>query len=211
MLWIDQILFRINFKLLLWICFSSTRSPFSIGSPKNQSEKPIGCYAIFFPYSAKSLYWLVKLFYFRIESYSCKLAGHEKQLYKRFHSEAGAGPHDLQVLSAPQTALAVSPTGGYFTNHRCVELRKIKQSFTYESFDIQHFLFSCSVSGDEEGPLCDTISRKTLFYLIATLNASFHPDYDFSYARSEEFSREPSIQVYIFISIPYLMIVLKTN
>ena len=55
--------------------------------------------------------------------------------------------------------------------------------------------FSCSVSGDEEGPLCDTISRKTLFYLIATLNASFHPDYDFSHARSEEFSREPSIQV----------------
>ncbi|KAI9558301.1 hypothetical protein GHT06_015054 [Daphnia sinensis] len=106
----------------------------------------------------------------RIESYSCKLAGHEKQLYKRFHSEAGAGPHDLQVLSAPQTALAVSPTGGYFTSQ------------------------SCSISGDEEGPLCDTISRKTLFYLIATLNASFHPDYDFSYARSEEFSREPSVQ-----------------
>nr|SVE74411.1 EOG090X0C93 [Daphnia barbata]SVE75354.1 EOG090X0C93 [Daphnia dolichocephala] len=106
----------------------------------------------------------------RIESYSCKLAGHEKQLYKRFHSEAGVGPHDLQVLSAPQTALAVSPTGGYFTSQ------------------------SCSVSGDEEGPLCDTINRKTLFYLIATLNASFHPDYDFSYARSEEFSREPSVQ-----------------
>nr|CAG4647353.1 EOG090X0C93 [Megafenestra aurita]SVE92619.1 EOG090X0C93 [Megafenestra aurita] len=106
----------------------------------------------------------------RIESYSCKLAGHEKQLYKRFHSEAGAGPHDLQVLSAPQTALAVSPTGIYINNQ------------------------SCSVSGDEEGPLCDTISRKTLFYLIATLNASFHPDYDFSHARSEEFSREPSVQ-----------------
>lgn len=35
-----------------------------------------------------------------------------------------------------------------------------------------------SVSGDEDGPLCDTISRKTLFYLIATLNSAF-PDYDF--------------------------------
>ncbi len=137
---------------------------------------------------------IVKLLYCRIESYSCKLAGHEKQLYKRFHSEAGAGPHDLQVLSAPQTALAVSPTGGYFSNHRCIELEKRKKKL-YESLDIQYFLFSCSVSGDEEGPLCDTISRKTLFYLIATLNASFHPDYDFSYARSEEFSRERSIQV----------------
>lgn len=38
------------------------------------------------------------------------------------------------------------------------------------------------MSGDEEGVLCDTISRKTLFYLIATLNAAF-PDYDFSMAK----------------------------
>jgi hypothetical protein len=51
------------------------------------------------------------------------------------------------------------------------------------------------VSGDEDGPLCDTISRKTLFYLIATLNAAFHPDYDFSDAKSHEFSKEPSLQV----------------
>lgn len=36
------------------------------------------------------------------------------------------------------------------------------------------------------------ISRKTLFYLIATLNASFGPDYEFSKAKAEEFSREPS-------------------
>ena len=80
-----------------------------------------------FPHSAKfsslCVDFIITFLYCRIESYSCKLAGHEKQLYKRFHSEAGAGPHDLQVLSAPQTALAVSPTGGYFTNNqRCVEL-----------------------------------------------------------------------------------------
>ncbi|NXG01696.1 MAF1 polymerase, partial [Sakesphorus luctuosus] len=47
--------------------------------------------------------------------------------------------------------------------------------------------------GDEEGPLSDTCSRKTLFYLIATLNESFRPDYDFSAAKSHEFSREPSL------------------
>nr|CAG4641156.1 EOG090X0C93 [Eulimnadia texana] len=103
----------------------------------------------------------------RIESYSCKLAGNDKQLYKRFNATPGTNPNDLQILSAPQSSLAVSPTGGYYSR---------------------------SMSGDEEGPLCDTISRKTLFYLIATLNASFHPDYDFSHARSEEFSREPSLQ-----------------
>lgn len=54
----------------------------------------------------------------------------------------------------------------------------------------------CTHSHEEEegrGHLCDTISRKTLFYLIGTLNASFLPDYDFSGAKSDEFSREPSL------------------
>lgn len=55
--------------------------------------------------------------------------------------------------------------------------------------------FSLSVSGDEEFLLCDTISRKSLFYLIATLNATFAPDYDFTDAKSSEFSRERSLQV----------------
>lgn len=50
-----------------------------------------------------------------------------------------------------------------------------------------------SQGGEDEGPLSDTCSRKTLFYLIATLNESFRPDYDFSAARSHEFSREPSL------------------
>ncbi|KAJ8947487.1 hypothetical protein NQ318_009790 [Aromia moschata] len=80
----------------------------------------------------------------RIESYSCKMAGGDKALYKRFNSEG------------------------------CT-------------------LYSRSISGDEEGPLCDTISRKTLFYLIATLNSSF-PDYDFMDVKSHEFSKEPSRQ-----------------
>ncbi|NXD46468.1 MAF1 polymerase, partial [Copsychus sechellarum] len=47
--------------------------------------------------------------------------------------------------------------------------------------------------GDEDSPLSDTCSRKTLFYLIATLNEAFRPDYDFSAAKSHEFSREPSL------------------
>ncbi|XP_063529345.1 repressor of RNA polymerase III transcription MAF1 homolog [Cydia strobilella] len=53
-------------------------------------------------------------------------------------------------------------------------------------------MYSRSLSGDEDGVLCDTISRKTLFYLIATLNSAF-PDYDFSMAKSSEFSAEPSL------------------
>lgn len=44
------------------------------------------------------------------------------------------------------------------------------------------------------GYLCDTISTKSLFYLISTLNASF-AEYDFSDAKADEFSKEPSLQV----------------
>lgn len=33
-----------------------------------------------------------------------------------------------------------------------------------------------------------------MFYLIATLNATFAPDYDFTDAKSSEFSRERSLQ-----------------
>ncbi|XP_037958304.1 repressor of RNA polymerase III transcription MAF1 homolog [Teleopsis dalmanni] len=103
----------------------------------------------------------------RIESYSCKMVGADKALYKRFTAEInGYGPHDLQALSPPQTLADFSP----------------------------NFHRNGSHSGDEGVILCDTISRKTLFYLIATLNASFEPDYDFSDAKSHEFSKEPSIQ-----------------
>lgn len=98
----------------------------------------------------------------RIESYSCKMVGVDKALYKRFNPE-GVHPTDLQALSPPQ---GLSPGTAQYGH---------------------------STSGDEEGPLCDTISRKTLFYLIATLNAAF-PDYDFMDVKSDDFSKEPSRQ-----------------
>jgi len=109
----------------------------------------------------------------RIESYSCKLTGNEKMLYKRFTADQGGNPRELQALSPPQTG--VSP------------------------------VLCRSLSGDEDGTLCDTISNKTLFYLIATLNAAFSPDYDFLDARSHEFSKEPSLQVSNIITLKYLL------
>ena len=53
-----------------------------------------------------------------------------------------------------------------------------------------------AASGQVTGPvvLCDVVSRKTLFYLISTLNMAF-PDYDFSDTRGSNFSKEPSLQV----------------
>lgn len=84
---------------------------------------------------------------------SSKMVAAEKVLYKRFTAETHG--HDLQALSPPQTLSDLSP----------------------------NFHRNNSQSGDEGVILCDTISRKTLFYLIATLNASFEPDYDFSDAK----------------------------
>ncbi|XP_020893023.1 repressor of RNA polymerase III transcription MAF1 homolog isoform X2 [Exaiptasia diaphana] len=111
----------------------------------------------------------------RIESYSCKMAGNDKKLYKTLNE--GNAPSDLQALSPPQSA---QPVGSSPTNPFHFASRKRTISTT---------------SQEEGGTLCDTISRKTLFHLISTLNASFQPDYDFSNAKSHEFSREPSLQV----------------
>ncbi|XP_037085118.1 repressor of RNA polymerase III transcription MAF1 homolog [Pollicipes pollicipes] len=112
----------------------------------------------------------------RVESYSCKMVGLEKTLYKKLNFEQGHNPSDLQALSPPENRYGVSP----------------------------NTTFSRSMSGDEEpGSLCDVISRKTLFYLISTLNASF-PDYDFSAAKSDEFSREPSLAMVVASIDTYL-------
>lgn len=106
----------------------------------------------------------------RIESYSCKMAGTDKALYKRFTGEtSGIGPHDLQALSPPQGLMDMSPNMGRGSN-----------------------------SGDEGSLLCDTISRKSLFYLIATLNAAFEPDYDFSDAKV---CFQIGLYIYIFMII----------
>jgi len=102
----------------------------------------------------------------RIESYSCKMAGNDKKLFKTVQGNAESSPGgDLQVLSPPQSTVSHSPVKSY----------------------------GRSLS-DGEGYLCDTISTKTLFYLISTLNASFNPDYDFSESKSDEFSKEPSAE-----------------
>lgn len=96
----------------------------------------------------------------RIESYSCKMAGDDKQMFKQFCQEGQ--PHVLEALSPPQSS-GISPN-------------KLSQSLD-----------------DGEGPLSDKCSRKTLFYLIATLNESFRPDYDFSRTKGHDFSKEPSV------------------
>lgn len=108
----------------------------------------------------------------RIESYSCKMAGNDKRLFKTMNEESREAPGGLQALSPPVYGYAssTSPLGMH---------------------DAQALAIG---SLEEGGTLCDTISTKTLFYLISTLNASFHPDYDFSASQSHEFSRESSLE-----------------
>ena len=124
----------------------------------------------------------------RVESYSCKMAGSEKKLYKQLSHQHSDGSSSLQALSPPQTLMVGSPVCGSPTF-----------SPTNNSTSTQ-MVFVRSVSGgsgpsEPQGPqLRETIGNKTLFYLKSTLNLSFQPDYDFTDSKSEEFSHEPNIK-----------------
>lgn len=132
---------------------------------------------LFFAYS--NPLFLCIVFLNRIESYSCKMAGSDKKLYKTLNE--GSGPNELQALSPPQTTYvgSTSPTNSNYPGI----LANARQR-------------TLSTGSQEEAVLCDTISRKMLFYLISTLNAAFN-DYDFSNVKSHEFSREPNLQLVI--------------
>lgn len=41
------------------------------------------------------------------------MVGQDKRLYKTMNAETGTGPHDLQALSPPQSALGLSPSRAY--------------------------------------------------------------------------------------------------
>ncbi len=135
------------------------------------------------------------------------MIGAEKQFYKKFNSEDGRSPHTLEALSPPQNGY-----GGYGFSPGGAEAGSASApglggpGFYHRSGSVSGGRTS---SDDEEITLCDTISRKALFYLISTLNAAF-PDYDFSDAKSSEFSKEPSLQ-YVTSNIDSLLSVTATE
>lgn len=111
----------------------------------------------------------------RVESYSCKMAGDPKKLYKLLRNEPGTSPRDLEVLGPSQTksyAIINSPPQVFHSNS-----------------------IPRSMSSDDESPILKTIPRKTLIFLISTLNASFEPDYEFSTCTGQDFSRESELDL----------------
>jgi len=88
----------------------------------------------------------------RIETYSCKLAGVDKKLYKHLESQWNSDFSE-----------SVSPD--------------------------QHSLHNII---SPFGPMNQQSSRRMLFNLIATLNASY-PDYDFSDVKPDQFTKQPSV------------------
>lgn len=116
------------------------------------------------------------------------MIGTEKQFYKKFNCEEGRTPQTLEALSPPQNGY-----GGY-------SLSPTQNS----QFHSRTYSIGSRSSDEDEITMCDTISRKTLFYLISTLNSAF-PDYNFSDAKGSEFSKEPSLQVNHECSIEELL------
>lgn len=96
----------------------------------------------------------------------------DRKLYKQLNEDTEHPQNKLEALSPPESC-----------SYSCSPSKLYSRSLTSEEGD------ATNGNGRVEHT-CDTISRKTLFYLIATLNASFGPDYDFSKAKAEEFSRE---------------------
>lgn len=107
------------------------------------------------------------------------MAGDPKKLYKQLRNEPGTSPHDLEILGPSQMQ---SPS--------------YNSSFLTAPPVLHTYPIARSISSDDESPLVKTIPRKTLIFLISTLNATFQ-DYEFSTCTSHDFSRETNFDVCI--------------
>jgi hypothetical protein len=107
------------------------------------------------------------------------MAGDPKKLYKQLRNEPGTSPNDLEILGPSQTQLPIYNYGILTSPTQAIQSNPIARS----------------ISSDDESPIYKTIPRKTLIFLISTLNASFEPDYEFSSCTSHDFSRETNLEV----------------
>ena len=120
------------------------------------------------------------------------MAGDPKKLYKQLRNEPGTSPHDLEVLGPSQTKSPLY-NSSFLT--------------TPPPQAIHANPLARSVSSEDESPLVKTIPRKTLIFLISTLNAAFEPDYEFSSCTSQDFSRETHFDVGVPFDLEELLLI----
>ncbi len=129
------------------------------------------------------------------------MAGDCKRLYKQMQdheSKTGTSPTlDYQLLGPPAT-LGVSPSSSsatsnsHFHTYMLNNQNNQNHNNNNNNESMNENEADCSTSATT-ATTSNLIMKKTLFYLISTLNASFSPDYDFSNTSSSEFSKEPSL------------------
>lgn len=116
------------------------------------------------------------------------MAGNDKKFYKQLSHQEGQNPHAL----SPPNSFVGSPLPGSMGSPTFSPTNP----FTPYYYRMASGSSTCAPENMTSGPhFCDTISGKTLFNLRSLLTVAFQPDYDFMDAKSEEFSREPSVKM----------------
>jgi len=127
----------------------------------------------------------------RLESYSCKMAGDDKRLFKQLSAKTDID--QMEALSpSPATSSPFGPQAVFLGANGHLAASTGMQYQGSPVFGAAGQQSSSMGTMGATGELHYQCSRRTLYYLKATLNAAFQPDYDFSDAGSHEFSREPS-------------------
>lgn len=106
------------------------------------------------------------------------MAGNDKRLYKLITNDGS----ELQALSPPQTYIGSPVSGMPTVGPNAMPVVFVRSTST-----------GSGACHSDQPQFCNTINKKILFNLISTLNAAFHPDYDFADAKSHEFSWEPNL------------------
>ncbi|VDL73036.1 unnamed protein product [Nippostrongylus brasiliensis] len=117
----------------------------------------------------------------KLELYSCKMVQSDKKQWKAYGgSNDSSNAHDRQPLSPPDDFLSISasPIG------HSARMRHLSEQHSGSETDADDFV------------LLDSISKRTLFDLIGTLNEAY-PDYDFSDVKSNSFSLIPNMETVI--------------
>ncbi|KAI9343123.1 Maf1 regulator-domain-containing protein [Obelidium mucronatum] len=128
----------------------------------------------------------------RLDAYSCKSTGDDKKL--KMHIDEKYEDDEALLAGSPIPQSIYSSSNPYSSAAAAAAATgTLATSATTGTFLTTPLSTSFSHSPSSPfGPLAQITSRKTLFYLLATLNAAF-PDYDFSDVKPELFTKVPML------------------